>query len=98
VDARKGMRLDSSVKNTFVTPSRWMSDCADVFIIAPCGAGPQVVRPALLSAALDRSIELRHVGEDHLVAGLQPLDDFDRVTEARPSFTFVACASPFGEP
>src|SRR5688500_16635984 len=54
----------SSVKNTLVTPSRWMSDCADVFIWL------------LLAFKLHavESIELGHVGENDLVAGLQPLE------------------------
>src|SRR5215208_4663928 len=66
----------SSVKNTFVTPSRWMSDCADVFIWL------------LLAFKLHavESIELRHVGQDHLVAGLQPLDDLDRVHRGAAEF------------
>src|SRR5438270_13575154 len=59
----------SSVKNTLVTPSRWMSDCADVFIMTPS--------LAFDLDAIER-IELRHVGENHLVARLQPLEDFNR--------------------
>src|SRR5436190_22059274 len=58
----------SSVKNTFVTPSRWMSDCADVFIMTPW--------LAFQLYSIER-IELGHVGENHLVAGLQALEDFN---------------------
>src|SRR6476646_10819505 len=64
----------SSVKKTFVTPSRWMSDCADVFIVTPCGAGP-TVRPTLAFELYSvERIELRHVGQNHLVPGLQAVD------------------------
>src|SRR5262245_54356711 len=59
----------SSVKNTFVTASRWMSGCADVFIVTP-----------LLSLQLDaiERVVLRHVGENHLVARLQALEHLNR--------------------
>src|SRR5688500_15939644 len=59
----------SSVKNTFVTPSRWMSDCADVFIW---------LLLAFKLHAIER-IELGHVGQNDLIAGLQALDDLNRV-------------------
>src|SRR3954451_23745923 len=67
----------SSVKNTLVTPSRWMSGCADVFIVAPLSAGRRA-RPTLtLQLYAVERIVLRHVGEDDLIAGVQPFDDFD---------------------
>src|SRR3954469_17760778 len=60
----------SSVKNTFVTPSRWMSVCADVFIVSPS---------LTLELYAVECVVLRHVRQDDLVAGVQSLDDFDRV-------------------
>src|SRR4051812_33799788 len=65
----------SSVKNTFVTPSRWMSDCADVFICAPCGW----LRTSAFELYPVERIELRHVGQNDLVAGLESFEDLDGV-------------------
>src|SRR3954451_17510562 len=77
----------SSVKNTFVTPSRWMSDCADVFIMTPCRAGPvrSGLRLAFQLYSIER-IELGHVGENHLVARLQPFEDLNRVHRGATQF------------
>src|SRR5918994_1560029 len=77
----------SSVKNTFVTPSRWMSDCADVFIWLLVSAGyqssgfqlPASSFPLTFELHAIERIELGHVGQDHLVAGAQPFDDLDGV-------------------
>src|SRR4029450_3294674 len=66
----------SSVKKTLVTPSRWISVGADVFIVTPLS----VVSLSLAGYSKAVLRVLRgHIGQNHRVAGLQPLDDFDLV-------------------
>src|SRR5918994_5884807 len=68
----------SSVKKTFVTPSRWISVCPAVLIVAPCCELSRT-RASLIQSHAVVGVVRRHVGEDDLIARLQPLEDFDLI-------------------
>src|SRR6185503_18880484 len=73
----------SSVKNTFVTPSRWISGWPAAFVMWLLSEDSMLAfRYQLASARQPHALVLvvgRHIRQDDLVAGLQALDDFDRV-------------------
>src|SRR6266542_5912189 len=73
----------SSVKKTFVTPSRWINVGADVFIVAPCVGGPLWAASCLTRNpnAVERVLR-GHVRQNNCIAGLQPVDDLDLVHRA----------------
>src|SRR5947199_1241427 len=71
----------SSVMNTLTTPSSWISD-SDVAVIVPPNLSRRRSggrRRALVQSDLLEAILRRGVRQDHLVAGLQSLDDLDGV-------------------
>src|SRR5262245_20003296 len=78
----------SSVKNTFVTPSRWISVGADVFIVAPFFAAsfrlPASSYPKNRSGLpgdpdpIERILR-GHVRQNHLIARLQSLENLNLI-------------------
>src|SRR4051794_30432680 len=70
----------SSVMKTLMTPSRWISDSEDAAINSSKAQPPAPARRRrlLVQTNLFVSVLRRGVREDHLVAGLETLDDFHR--------------------